>query len=224
MTCEHCAAEFRRSRGKRDAYRFCSKACAGASRTAAKRRRIDAERERKRQPCAICGGRCEGNIRRRFCSDACRDEQKRRAHVRRSALTCDACGVGLVFRLGHTRSTFCSATCRKRIARTRLRTSEWAKAKRRTDKALRRARSRGTACEPVDPIRVFNRDRWRCQLCRCVTPRKLRGSMEASAPELDHITPLACGGAHTYANTQCLCRRCNQMKGAKPLGQLRLAV
>jgi 5-methylcytosine-specific restriction endonuclease McrA len=46
--------------------------------------------------------------------------------------------------------------------------------------------------------------------------------MRDDAPELDHIVPLACGGAHTYQNTQCTCRECNGRKGATILGQLRL--
>jgi 5-methylcytosine-specific restriction endonuclease McrA len=33
---------------------------------------------------------------------------------------------------------------------------------------------------------------------------------------------LAAGGAHTYRNVQCACHSCNQAKGAKVVGQLRL--
>jgi 5-methylcytosine-specific restriction endonuclease McrA len=74
--------------------------------------------------------------------------------------------------------------------------------------------------EAVDPIKVFKRDRWRCQLCGRKT-LKQHGNTPDS-PELDHIVPLALGGEHTYVNTQCLCRDCNGKKGARVAGQLRL--
>jgi 5-methylcytosine-specific restriction endonuclease McrA len=66
--------------------------------------------------------------------------------------------------------------------------------------------------ENVDPFKVFARDKWHCQDCGVATPRSKRGSYDADAPELDHIKPLSKGGAHSYKNTQCLCRRCNQEK------------
>lgn len=90
---------------------------------------------------------------------------------------------------------------------------------RRKAKATRRARIRGAERQPVDPIKVFERDGWRCRICRSSTPRRLRGTTEPDAPELDHIVPLAAGGSHTWENLQCLCRDCNIGKGAKPLGQ-----
>jgi 5-methylcytosine-specific restriction endonuclease McrA len=95
---------------------------------------------------------------------------------------------------------------------------------RRVQKGRREARKRGVAYESVDPMKVFARDKWRCQLCGIKTPKSLRGTCEPNAPELDHIDPLAAGGSHTYANTQCACRRCNGAKGAKPLGQLNLPI
>ena len=73
--------------------------------------------------------------------------------------------------------------------------------------------------ERVDPIKVFERDGWRCHMCGCKTPASLRGKMVDRAPELDHIVPLAVRGAHTYANTACSCRKCNGLKGATIKGQ-----
>lgn len=65
---------------------------------------------------------------------------------------------------------------------------------------------RGVRVETVDPMRVLERDRWRCQLCGRSTPRRLRGTIKPNAPELDHIVPISKGGAHSYLNTQCACR------------------
>lgn len=76
----------------------------------------------------------------------------------------------------------------------------------------------------IKPHAVFERDAWRCQLCGCKTPKRLRGRMVDRAPELDHIIPLSKGGGHVWVNLQCVCRKCNMKKNDKPLGQLRLAV
>ena len=64
---------------------------------------------------------------------------------------------------------------------------------------------------------VLARDGWRCKLCGKRTPKRLRGTTHPDAPEIDHIIPLALGGAHSYANTQCSCRDCNGKKGARVL-------
>lgn len=79
-------------------------------------------------------------------------------------------------------------------------------------RAKRKARMRGVTAESVSPTRVFERDGWRCRLCGISTPRAKRGTTAHDAPELDHIVPLARGGPHTYANTQCACRECNGFK------------
>lgn len=86
----------------------------------------------------------------------------------------------------------------------------------------RRALIRGAAADRFDPLEIFERDAWRCGLCGCSTPKGKRGTYDARAPELDHIIPIAAGGAHIRANVQCACRACNLAKGKKPLGQLRL--
>ncbi|MCC7107614.1 MAG: HNH endonuclease [Chloroflexi bacterium] len=59
---------------------------------------------------------------------------------------------------------------------------------------------------------VLRRDEWRCRACGCETPQALRGTCDPSAPEVDHIVPVAKGGAHTMDNLQCLCRTCNALK------------
>lgn len=111
------------------------------------------------------------------------------------------------------------SSCRDRAARLRF---ERAAPTRRAGKSLRRARERVAGCERFDPFEVFQRDKWTCHICGIKTPKSLRGSYDDRAPELDHIIPLAAGGPHTRQNTACSCRRCNILKGAKPLGQLRL--
>lgn len=86
-----------------------------------------------------------------------------------------------------------------------------------------RARKFCVQYEPVSPNAIFDRDGWKCQICGVKTPKRLRGSYDDRAPELDHRVPMAKGGAHTYANVQCACRRCNLAKGANDeIGQINM--
>lgn len=151
---------------------------------------------RKSQVC--CSTTCRERIRR-----GCKARDEVRSHV------CDHCGVS--YRSASVKETiYCSSKCKR---------AAWAKANpashaanRRIDGATRRARKRNATVEQVDPFKVFLRDKWHCQDCGVSTPPSKRGTYEDEAPELDHIKPLSKGGDHSYQNTQCLCRRCNQKK------------
>lgn len=85
-----------------------------------------------------------------------------------------------------------------------------------------RAKRAGVHYESIKSIKVLERDGWKCHLCGIATPKKLRGTFEPNAPELDHIVTIAEGGAHTYSNVACACRSCNLKKGGKSLGQLKI--
>lgn len=90
-------------------------------------------------------------------------------------------------------------------------------------KHRKRARRAGVLYQPVNVMKVFERDGWRCQVCGKQTPKDRRGTNYSNAPELDHRIPLAKGGPHTYSNVQCACRACNGIKGASlVVGQLPL--
>lgn len=111
---------------------------------------------------------------------------------------------------------------RDRQVRARNRKTPAGRAAKAKGKAIRRLRSDTVGAERFDPLEIFERDGWRCHLCHCKTPKKLRGTVNERAPELDHIIPLAAGGEHSRRNTACACRKCNGLKGAEPRGQLRL--
>lgn len=219
--CEHCGLAFRpRRRGaKSDTNRFCSRGCA-----------YQFKRQRSARgwinfwfhDCAVCGMRF---ISRRssalVCSRACRAERaSRQSHSKnilrdkqdRSPRRCRECGRSFVPRYGDRHRAFCSDVCGR-------------KANKRVSRKTRKARERGaTLAEHIDPIAVFNRDEWRCHLCGRKTLRRLRGTTEPRAPEIDHIVPLSVGGSHTWDNVACACRCCNAAKSAKPLGQMRLSL
>lgn len=243
MRCQSCDAVFRTSRRQRTCavcntlfYKnaisnnkglCCSRECGWrllAIRAEAKRAALDSVRTAPVRACAQCGLTYSTRQNLKFCSDQCREQRQKaqyRAHLeakkainqqkRRAypAEVCHECGASYQPRTAKPQrycSTACMRKCHKRI-----------------DKRRRRARI-AIVRERVDPIAVFARDRWRCQLCGGKTPRAKQGRMVDDAPELDHIIPLALGGSHTYANCQCACRLCNGKKGAKPMGQMRLAV
>ena len=129
-------------------------------------------------------------------------------YTQAKARHCVACGCWFTPWTGRGgTSATCSIECHNARAESQLKKS------RRIGKAQRRARQRGADSEAVDPMLVFYRDKWTCQICGSRTPQRKRGTHDPRAPELDHIVPLAMGGAHKYINTQCACRECNQRKG-----------
>jgi len=79
----------------------------------------------------------------------------------------------------------------------------------------RHIRMRQTSSGKVNLIKILNRDGWVCQICGVRTPPELRGTREPSAPEVDHIIPLARGGLHIADNMQCACHACNKAKAAR---------
>ena len=48
---------------------------------------------------------------------------------------------------------------------------------------------------------------WRCVVCRC--------DLHESGHHVDHIVPIAAGGANSFDNVQALCPPCNRSKAAK---------
>lgn len=123
--------------------------------------------------------------------------------------TCTWCGRSFAPEYGDLHTRFCSNGCRVE--------------QKHHESGIRKGcRRLGCAYEVVHPLAVFERDKWRCQLCGVRTPPTKRGTIQPNAPELDHIIPLKQHGPHSYLNVQCACRRCNRKKGARARGQLLL--
>lgn len=75
-----------------------------------------------------------------------------------------------------------------------------------------RALRRAAFVEDVDPMAVFERDRWTCHLCR----RRLSSKHawpHLRAATVDHLVPLSLGGTHEMANVKTACFSCNCAKG-----------
>lgn len=99
-----------------------------------------------------------------------------------------------------------SKTCSDRCS------AEWKRIKKRTEKQRSRALLRKAKVENFTDLEIFERDRWRCHLCGCRTPRRSVGTNAAHAPTIDHVIALANGGAHARWNVRCACRQCNSLK------------
>lgn len=161
--------------------------------------------------CEECFARFERAYHVRYCSAACnaRAIGKEATKHLRTERVCPECNNTHTPSYGRSQRIYCSNECNK-------------KHNKRIGRLKGKAKRRAAVVERVDPIKVFERDGWMCHLCGCKTPRRLRGTLEPSAPELDHIVPIAKGGDHSYINTACACRQCNGAKSDSIIGQLLL--
>ncbi len=88
---------------------------------------------------------------------------------------------------------------------------------------IKRARKYKATIENFNNEEVFERDRYKCQLCGAKTRPDYKDPNHFLYPNLDHIVPLSLGGEHSKRNTQCLCHRCNMVKHNTGTGdQLRM--
>lgn len=203
-TCETCGQLFeRRIRRKGKPQRFCSFACRDAS------YRTLPELPQSLS-CLICEttfiprrSRGTSSI-QRFCSLACRDESYKREPHR---LTCEQCGVEFVDKW-HCVSRprrFCSMPCHQASQRI-------------PDRLHRRKAIMQVYREPYSRFQIARRDGWRCQLCG----KKVDPNAQWPNPgfgSIDHIIPIAEGGADAPANVQLAHLRCNLSKGTRALPQ-----
>jgi len=107
----------------------------------------------------------------------------------------------LFIREGSSTKT-CSEACQSQV----LTDARWRAKKRRAARQVRK--NDGTVRRRM----VFERDNWTCMICHGkVRPRRLAANQPDEAT-VDHIVPLARGGAHSMDNVQTACRLCNSLK------------
>jgi len=94
--------------------------------------------------------------------------------------------------------------------KTRAATQRWQilnREKKAEASARRRARRLGSFVENVNRMRVWERDQGRCGICG--------EPADETGWHLDHMTPLARDGEHSFANTQVTHATCNFAKGTR---------
>ena len=212
--CLWCGKAFQPNRAGRTKY--CSRGCwfefsSAKSNLVAG---LSASHKVHRVKCGWCGCRFDSRNRKIYCSEKCsyffhftQARMKAEAEFVAVEFSCRECGKRVQTSYGQPKTSFCSYACRRRNHG-------------RIRRKIERARLREVQVERVDPIKVFNRDGWRCQICGTKTQKAKRGKVHPKAPELDHIVPLSVGGEHSYRNTQCACRECNSKKGNAVYGQI----
>jgi endogenous inhibitor of DNA gyrase (YacG/DUF329 family) len=158
------------------------------------------------RPCERCGAEFTPRPSTRgprFCATACREEAyavvtKSRRDAERHEIACAHCGAGFLVGPTSHRRRFCSNGCKRRYGF---------------------AKKYGAANYAPRPtvgitarLALFERDGWRCGICRAPIERHLKFPHPGSA-SLDHIIPLADGGDHEPANWQAAHLICNIEKG-----------
>ncbi|WP_385618556.1 HNH endonuclease [Streptomyces sp. P8-A8] len=76
----------------------------------------------------------------------------------------------------------------------------------------RRAAKAGVGAEPFSAVEIFERDGWTCWICEGGALSNASQGDPLSAT-LDHVVPLAKGGAHVRTNVRCAHLICNLRKG-----------
>lgn len=138
-------------------------------------------------------------------------------YISKGERECKCCGANYYHLEADATQDFCSVECKRATAREHKRKNNRIRNRKYGKTHRKRARHYGVYYEPVNKIKVFDRDKWRCNECGIKVQKK---DIHAdNAAELGHIVPMSKGGAHTYSNCQTECRRCNNEKGDKAIGQ-----
>lgn len=155
---------------------------------------------------------------RKFCSVECAGNAK--SNIQAVCRTCGTRFKTVPARIADGRGRYCSAKCKHAGQSERMKGRKnpsyvdgGRDARRSARHAYRREAERAHQVSSKDLARLKDRQGGLCAACS--------GSLFDNGEHLDHITPLAKGGAHSIGNLQILCVECNLRKGAKPMAELR---
>lgn len=207
--CEWCGATFF---AMHERIRFCSNSCSGKYRMMNKRKYPVIKK------CVVCGKDFEAlNKRVKCCSQECGHVLSGRigsksAEATIKWLTCVNCGAQ--FRKTRRGQKFCSHSCYlEYMLQVDASSAAHFQLGANGKKHVRRAKKYGVKYERINPVDIYERDNWVCQICGEPVDKYLRWPHPLSA-SLDHIVPLSKGGQHVESNVQLAHYRCNTLKGA----------
>jgi 5-methylcytosine-specific restriction endonuclease McrA len=181
--CRVCGAHFLGFKASGD---LCSEACRQKARLRA---------------CSWCGRMFVGaQEKSHLCSSQCQSRYHDARQERKSGeVECRGCGKRVRFEKGFSSlRAYCSAACAK-------------KTRRKHGKYQRKVRIKSQPSEVVTVAFLIQRDKGMCRLCGKAVDRKA-SVPHVESPTIDHVIPLAKGGAHTKANTQLVHYGCNMSK------------
>jgi 5-methylcytosine-specific restriction endonuclease McrA len=164
-----------------------------------------------------CSDKCSRARKRRLFHESWRSVREKNPVVTKE---CACCGAKFSSNYYSMKRRYCSRKCGEKAHRS----SNSARQVRRISNTKRRARLRGVKLEEVRPIDVFERDNWRCGICRKRIGKKTRYPNPRCAT-VDHVIPLDSGGEHSMRNVRAAHFACNSTRGVQPIDggdQLRL--
>lgn len=163
----------------------------------------DHGRYKPRPPCEVCGKECK-HRNARCCSHKCTKLWRGARH----------CKCGEIVENAKLFGRPCCSSCKRESKRIQRRLYGCYR---------RRCRTYGGFFNnEVRPADVFKRDGYICHICHKKTHRVYSHDDPLSATIDHHPVPLSKGGDHDWHNVRCACKRCNELKGNKWDGQLRM--
>ena len=196
--------------------KYCSRACANWV------RRHDTLRPvtRRCQRCDV--DISDRNITAKFCSETC-SQRTHHGFVDKIEIDCPECRTKFLPK--SSRHQYCTKKCSKAVylRRFRMENPNWHSEWRRHGKGAaadqrRRVRLAGARTEKFTPLEIYERDRWRCGLCRKPVSKSRRWPDPLSA-SIDHLVPIARGGDHVRTNVQLAHLNCNVRKNIRGGGE-----
>ena len=130
--------------------------------------------------------------------------KKSEKHInKRTHGICEQCGTQFVNKFGEKKKKYCSVECMK--------ASPTYKETRARHARTRRARKRGACCVPYSKKDIYKKCGWFCGICgKPINPLLKHPHQESLS--IDHIVPLARGGADSIENVQFAHLICNSVK------------
>ena len=155
--------------------------------------------------CVVCSGEFLTKTVSKYCSEVCRSsvKYKSRQPLGEVESVCSHCGV--VFK-GRKNKSYCSGLCRRRAGKRR--------SMKKSSGHRERCQIYHRRYQPINPIKIFERDNWICMICFAPIDRDTVAP-DPLAASLDHRIPLSKGGHHEWNNVRCAHFGCNSIKSDK---------
>lgn len=202
---------------------YCSKECKTTNLRKFKKAYADKNPISPRLPtpraCRLCGVIFIFKGRKVYCGIECAIRKKQidyEAKPKKSTI-CKGCHDLFIAKQGQR---YCKLECRPQTIKNKEKDRAYRRKARKQGiipkgRERQRAKHYGVEYRHVSPLKILERDRWRCHVCLKSLDPSLRGKNKPLSPEIDHVIPISLGGPHIESNLACICRKCNINKSNK---------